>query len=187
MKRDEAARWLARLNWGHLNVTVGEIEDALLALTAPTTEADARIYPCDKCGKMRTKAEGGTTFTVCDTCWDDHYKLTNPHVPARGGAGNAANGSKAPTQTPGNPGEGSPCGVCSDLRDRANNHTSSVERMDAAAQLKQPCGTCGDDPALVIHPCPSCAAPPAAVAAEKQARSDRAPGTVGGKQEAGNR
>ena len=27
-------------------------------------------YPCDKCGKLRTKAEGGTTFTVCDECWD---------------------------------------------------------------------------------------------------------------------
>ncbi len=29
-----------------------------------------RIYPCAKCGTMRTKAEGGTTFTVCDDCWD---------------------------------------------------------------------------------------------------------------------
>lgn len=26
-------------------------------------------YPCQKCGAMRTKAEGGTTFTVCDACW----------------------------------------------------------------------------------------------------------------------
>jgi len=25
--------------------------------------------PCEKCGKPRTKAEGGTTFTVCDECW----------------------------------------------------------------------------------------------------------------------
>lgn len=30
-------------------------------------------YPCAKCGVLRTKAEGGTTFTVCDNCWDDHY------------------------------------------------------------------------------------------------------------------
>jgi hypothetical protein len=30
-----------------------------------------RIYPCDRCGKLRSKAEGGTTFTVCDECWDD--------------------------------------------------------------------------------------------------------------------
>lgn len=25
-------------------------------------------YPCEKCGKPRTKAEGGTTFTICDSC-----------------------------------------------------------------------------------------------------------------------
>lgn len=40
----------------------------------PTPPADSdRIYPCDDCGMMRTKAEGGTTFTVCDACWDKHY------------------------------------------------------------------------------------------------------------------
>ena len=27
-------------------------------------------YPCAVCGLPRTKAEGGTTFTVCDVCWD---------------------------------------------------------------------------------------------------------------------
>jgi hypothetical protein len=31
---------------------------------------DARVYPCVKCGKPLSKAEGGTTFTVCDDCWD---------------------------------------------------------------------------------------------------------------------
>lgn len=30
-----------------------------------------RIYPCLKCDKLRTKAEGGTTFTVCEDCWKD--------------------------------------------------------------------------------------------------------------------
>lgn len=34
---------------------------------------DKRIYPCDKCGKLRSKNEGGTTFTVCDECWDKHF------------------------------------------------------------------------------------------------------------------
>ena len=29
-----------------------------------------KIYPCDKCGKLRSKDEGGTVFTVCDECWD---------------------------------------------------------------------------------------------------------------------
>lgn len=34
-----------------------------------------RVYPCNKCGLMRTKEEGGTTFTVCDECWEknDEY------------------------------------------------------------------------------------------------------------------
>lgn len=27
-------------------------------------------YPCTKCGKLRTKEEGGTTFSVCESCWD---------------------------------------------------------------------------------------------------------------------
>lgn len=30
---------------------------------------NTRIYPCLKCDKMRTKEEGGTTFSVCDDCW----------------------------------------------------------------------------------------------------------------------
>jgi hypothetical protein len=31
-------------------------------------------YPCKDCGILRTKDEGGTTFTVCDDCWDKKYK-----------------------------------------------------------------------------------------------------------------
>ena len=30
----------------------------------------APLYPCDRCGKKRSQNEGGTTFTVCDECWD---------------------------------------------------------------------------------------------------------------------
>lgn len=33
----------------------------------------ARIYPCQSCGVMRSKDEGGTTFTVCDECWHRHF------------------------------------------------------------------------------------------------------------------
>lgn len=40
-----------------------------LALSGKEEERDAK-YPCAKCGKLRTKDEGGTTFTVCDKCWD---------------------------------------------------------------------------------------------------------------------
>ncbi|MBK8006787.1 MAG: hypothetical protein IPK12_23645 [Gemmatimonadetes bacterium] len=43
------------------------IRRALPATPAPETEP---TYPCVECGKLRTKAEGGTTFTVCDACWD---------------------------------------------------------------------------------------------------------------------
>ena len=36
------------------------------------------LYPCDDCGKMRTKAQGGTTFTICDVCWDKRFKHPQP-------------------------------------------------------------------------------------------------------------
>jgi hypothetical protein len=38
-----------------------------------TSEADEKIYPCYDCGLLRSKKEGGTTFTVCDKCWERHY------------------------------------------------------------------------------------------------------------------
>lgn len=37
-------------------------------------EQRGAIYPCADCGVMRTEAEGGTTFTVCDDCWDKHFR-----------------------------------------------------------------------------------------------------------------
>lgn len=33
------------------------------------------IYPCSECGKPRTRDEGGTVFTVCDSCWDAHLAV----------------------------------------------------------------------------------------------------------------
>lgn len=42
------------------------------ALTEDTERPqNTETYPCDKCGALRTKSEGGTTFTVCDKCWDN--------------------------------------------------------------------------------------------------------------------
>lgn len=32
-------------------------------------EPGEKENPCDKCGKARTKAEGGLIFTLCDDCW----------------------------------------------------------------------------------------------------------------------
>lgn len=48
----------------------------------PTKEQE-RIYPCHDCGTMRSKDEGGTVFTVCDECWDKHYKR-QPNTEKRG-------------------------------------------------------------------------------------------------------
>ena len=39
----------------------------------PAGAPDEQMYPCDDCGKLRTKAEGGTTFTVCEKCWEKLY------------------------------------------------------------------------------------------------------------------
>lgn len=48
-------------------------------------EATEPLYPCDECGTMRTKAEGGTTFTVCDPCWERlHPKSPTPPSRERG-------------------------------------------------------------------------------------------------------
>jgi hypothetical protein len=33
-------------------------------------DGNPRVYPCRRCGDMRSAPEGGTTFTVCDECWD---------------------------------------------------------------------------------------------------------------------
>lgn len=47
----------------------------------PLPPADEpRIYPCIKCGKMRTKSEGGTVFSVCDECWDS-IPVVKPEEP----------------------------------------------------------------------------------------------------------
>lgn len=39
-----------------------------------------RIYPCNSCSTMRTVAEGGATFTVCDACWDEKYRVMAPQT-----------------------------------------------------------------------------------------------------------
>lgn len=38
------------------------------------TSNEKRAYPCAKCGIMRSEAEGGAVFTVCDACWDLLHK-----------------------------------------------------------------------------------------------------------------
>ena len=43
------------------------------SMGAAAEDYEEPLYPCDDCGKLRTKSEGGTTFTVCEDCWDKHY------------------------------------------------------------------------------------------------------------------
>jgi len=53
-----------------------------------TVEVDSlgepRIYPCRLCPTMRSKSEGGTTFTVCDECWETEAARRKPAVPVTG-------------------------------------------------------------------------------------------------------
>jgi len=44
-------------------------------------DSKERIYPCDRCGKLRSKASGGTTFTLCDACWELAYGKRSQPVP----------------------------------------------------------------------------------------------------------
>jgi hypothetical protein len=54
---------------------------------APKPAPSSDAYPCADCGKPRTKAQGGATFTVCDECWDKHYPGNAKYAPAPQAAG----------------------------------------------------------------------------------------------------
>lgn len=41
-------------------------------------QTEARVYPCDRCRVLRSKAEGGTVFTVCDVYWDAAVAAVSP-------------------------------------------------------------------------------------------------------------
>ncbi|RPJ36947.1 MAG: hypothetical protein EHM35_07250 [Planctomycetaceae bacterium] len=72
-------RWL--LVWEQGASVAGTLPAETRALASPPPPEPAEPkYPCDCCGLLRTKAEGGTTFTVCDHCWDN-CKHGKPHVP----------------------------------------------------------------------------------------------------------
>jgi len=34
---------------------------------------NAPLFPCLKCGVMRSQREGGSTFTICEECWNKKY------------------------------------------------------------------------------------------------------------------
>jgi hypothetical protein len=61
----------SRVDIGYEQIGDGEIlpiEDACPDCPEP---AALQTYPCAKCGVLRTEAEGGKVFTVCDECWDE--------------------------------------------------------------------------------------------------------------------
>ncbi len=35
---------------------------------------EQRVFPCRDCGLLRSKAEGGHIFPVCDRCWDQMFR-----------------------------------------------------------------------------------------------------------------
>jgi hypothetical protein len=68
-------------NWDEI---IAEREDPSVGESATAASGEAEpTYPCADCGKLRTKAEGGTTFTVCDECWDKHYPPRSAPAPAQ--------------------------------------------------------------------------------------------------------
>lgn len=88
--REEAS--LYQKEWAKLRAALDEAKDGLTAahmhgfeegrdqymdkvrkLQDALDAERGRIYPCADCGKMRTKEEGGTAFTVCDECWDKRF------------------------------------------------------------------------------------------------------------------
>lgn len=48
----------------------------------PPAAPEPERYACARCGVLRTKAEGGTTFTVCDECWEKEHPMLPPEPPA---------------------------------------------------------------------------------------------------------
>ncbi len=47
--------------------------EQIFAILSPHPQPE-KTYPCSMCGKLRTKDEGGTTFTVCDECWEKTHQ-----------------------------------------------------------------------------------------------------------------
>lgn len=37
--------------------------------------SESELYACKRCGKLRTKEEGGAIFSICEGCWDKIDRL----------------------------------------------------------------------------------------------------------------
>ena len=60
----------------------GEFENGCIPVPSTPASGSDRIYPCNKCGKLRFKDEGGTTFSICDECWEKQYGEKKGETPA---------------------------------------------------------------------------------------------------------
>jgi hypothetical protein len=56
--------------WEHVEGIVELLKGEAAVAPQAQPPKDERKYPCADCGTMRSKSEGGTTFTVCDACFD---------------------------------------------------------------------------------------------------------------------
>jgi hypothetical protein len=74
--REAAEKWRDR--WHEMLSANAAGQGAAKPYPAPACSAsDPRIYACDHCGRLRNVAEGGNIFTLCDECWDKHFKTPN--------------------------------------------------------------------------------------------------------------
>lgn len=52
-------------------VPVSVVKDSFTAdASKMVPQKDQPLFPCSECGFMRTEAEGGKIFTVCEQCYD---------------------------------------------------------------------------------------------------------------------
>ena len=135
---------------------------ALSTSTAPASD-DERKYPCDDCGVMRTKAEGGTTFTVCDACWDKHYGKPAPTLYPPRWEGGMFMEELIATKCPGCNNVGQACyGLTLYHNDRIHALFKARRSLAATPGTPSTCGTCGgtrqldDGPDFPPSPCPDC-------------------------------
>lgn len=69
MRRWDGCRWVEYAS-DESQPDEAPLLDILPSVLREESPDDERIYPCASCGKMRSKNEGGTVFTVCDECWN---------------------------------------------------------------------------------------------------------------------
>lgn len=121
------------------NVSLPDVRAVLEAVenwrsSPPSSAAPPQdAYPCDHCGRHRSKDQGGAMFTVCDECWDQ--RALDP-------LGIAAPADDDDVETPEEEAERRAAfgrtGPCPPLVDLAR-----AAQPETAATGEAKCGTCG--------------------------------------------